>query len=258
MIDSNIANSSYTDWALITQYVIYAALLSFAVHLVEREKVEKRYLRVALYLQGVFLPVDDQSRVITPFRKKYPYLVAFLPYFDKSFAFVLGVLYLLSLTVYTPARQEWYVFPSSEEQEDFMDKYNEFTNWCDALTAPVFLTYSQPPNGVQFSVLAEVVLFFTGVYALSDSQSTIYDWIDTDNYMNMQRRDSCCYFNVHANRSRIFNELMVIDWLVARVEGPTLKSIINDDAYQKIREDLKEENVEKLKKILISIEEKMP
>jgi hypothetical protein len=246
------------DWALLTQYGIYLALLLFALRLVEREKVEKRYLRVALYLEGVFIPVDDQSRVITPFRKKYPFLVKFLPYFDKFFASVLGVVYLLSLTVYTPARQEWYVFPTSDQQSDFMDKYDEFTNWCGALTSPVFLTYSQPPNGVELSVLAEVVLLFTGVYALSGSQSTIYDWLDPDNYMNLQHRDSCCYFNVHANRSRIFNELMVIDWLVAHVSGPTLKYVINDDACQKIRENLTEANVEKLKKILESIEGKMP
>lgn len=252
-IASNISNSSYLDYRLMAQYMIYAALLLFAMVLVKREQKEKRYLRVALHLDGVFLPIEDQSKVKTPFRARYPYLVEFLPYFDRFFALLLGVGYLLTLTVFIPAQQEWYVFPTKAEQEAFMNDYDEHANWCNVLSFPVFLTYSQPSSGFDLTVLAEVVLFFMAIYALSDSQASVYDWIDPDSYMNHKKRSMCSYYDIHLNRNRIFNELMLDDWIVAYVEGPLIKNILTNDQHKPLRNMLSSDELEKLQIVSDSV-----
>lgn len=257
-IANNISNSSYEDYRLITQLLIYVAFLLFSFELVWREKIEKQYLRVALHLNGVFLPMEDQSKVLTPWRLKNPKLVQFLPYFDRCFAFVLGIGYLLTITIYAPAQQEWYVFPTKADQEVFMDQYDDFTNWCNTLSAPVFVTYSQPPSDFDLTALAEVVLFFAAIYEISLSQSSIYDWIDPDSYMNHKKQAMCSYYSIHINRSRVFNELMVNDWRVIHIEGPLIKRILTEDDKTdcgSLRKMLGKDELDLLQKVSNAIEE---
>ena len=163
---------------------------------------------------------------------------------------------MLTLTVFIPAQQEWYVFPTKEEQEDFMNDYDEFTNWCDALSFPVFLTYSLPSSDFDLTVLAEVVLFFMAVYALSDSQASIYDWMDPDSYMNHKNRAMCSHYDIHLNRNRVFNELMLDDWIVIHVEGPLIKSILTADQHKALRNMLSSDELEKLQILSDSIDRK--
>ena len=258
-IASNIANTAYDDWALLTQYGIYASLIFFGNYLFSREKKEKEFVCVALHLEGVFQPVEDRSKY--KFQTCLPQAVLpFIPLFDKFFAITLGILYFLTLTVYTPARQEWYVFPTKDEESDFVKSGgNKFTDSCGALPLPVFLTYSQPPKGLDFASLAEIVIFAQLVYTMGAVQRQIYDWIDRDEYMNWQKRASCSYFDLHVNRSRVFNELMIVDWLVANVHKPLLSAVLTDqsDRYCGIRKNLKTSDLEELRKILESIESKM-
>jgi hypothetical protein len=181
-------------------------------------------------------------------------------FFDRFFANILAIGYLLALTIPSPAQQEWYVFRTKAEEKDFQNDYDYSTNWCDALEFPVFLTYSQPLSAsgwIQFAnVIPEVALFCMSVYALRARQAGFYSWMDPDSYMNHKNRTQCSYYGIHENRNRVFNELMIEDWIVANVEGPLIKSILTDDQYKFKRDMMSKAELEKLQGLSDSIDEK--
>lgn len=156
-----------------------------------------------------------------------------------------------------PAKQLWYVFPTLSNQTTFMEEHDVFTNWCSALEYPVKLEYSQSSSGLDIFSFLQILLFFLTVKELKDSQTVMYDWIDTDEMMDVDNKDNCCYYDIHAFRNRTFNELMLRDWYIKYVQYPVLRDIMTQDKHKQMRERLEEETCNKFKKIIADIEEKL-
>jgi hypothetical protein len=123
-IASGISNTSYLDWALVQQYVIYAALGLFTVYLSKKEVSEKFYVRIALFLNGVFHPCEDRRKLHSPtsYVSKYPFLQRFEPFFDAWAVMFLVVWYFWTISYVPSSTQTYYIFPSSEEQIIFMNE----------------------------------------------------------------------------------------------------------------------------------------
>jgi hypothetical protein len=261
-IATDISNDKNFPWQPTAQYVIYGALLVFAAYLGNQEATEIRYVRIASKLDGVFLPIEDRSRVQTPFSaryRSYPYFIKYLSYFDNVLAFLFSVAFLGTLTVPSPIQQEWYVFPTKAEQLAYYAAHPAaLSNWCAAIKLPIFLTYSQTSRKFDLYTLFQVYLFFMLVHALITYQTKIYNWMDPERYMNHKKRAQCSYYDIHENRNRVFNELMLNDWMVVHAKGPLIKRILTDDhdKYKTMRNMLSTDELKKLQDVSDDIDKK--
>jgi hypothetical protein len=257
-IATGIANSSYVDYKLLLQYGIYACLVCLGVYLFKQERKQKRYIRIALSLNGVFIPVREKERVKTIFTQDHPFLNNIISFIEPWFAIGLCVVYAISVWAINPSHEQWYVFPTRDETIAFNDVNDELSsNWCSVLTFPVKLRYSQSGNDFNIFSLIEVFLFLITIRHLSDTQAKIYDWVDSDEVLDTDQKELCPYYNIHQKRNRTFNELMLNDWIVKYIYLPVITDIMTSEKHEKLRELITKETVDKMKAITESIRAKL-
>lgn len=247
------------------QYIIYVFLCFYAIILFMREVHQKRYLRISLSLNGVFIPLSDRTKIEA--YNKHPGLISvFFRKIDncfgrleKWFPHLLAIIYAISLYVVQPSQQVWYIMPNISNQTAFQETYLELrnVNWCDSLLSPVKILYSEKPLSFDIFSMVQIYLFSLSVKALSESQELLYDWIDPDEFMNEENKESCSYYGIYKNRDRIFNELMLDDWIVRYVVYSVLEEICDWDKHPELSSKLTKYQMEKFTTLLSDIKAKI-
>ncbi len=204
----------FDNIALSLQIFVYFILLFYSAFLVNAEARESSYCLVAYYLGGVYVPTRDN---VQNFKWEIPFFLS------------LSAVYLYTLFGTPLTSLNWYVFPTQADESAFLNANGDSTNlnWCSSLSYPVYVTYKQSDSrAIEPSDILEFVVFFSNLFALSRAQKVVYDWVDTDAYMNSANKDSLVYYDIHKNRDRIFNETMLEDWRVLNVYLPVLEGLL--------------------------------
>lgn len=255
-IPNAIVTDKYVDALLLQQCVIYVLLIIFSIFLSREELVEKRHTRISLYLDGVFHPRglngDNWIRVLKS-------IVA------ECIVFVLPIWYFVTNIILTDSTIYWYIFPTRSQEIVAYDREADIfhAGWCNLLQYPVKIAYIKSNSKLWSSALLQTFIFFQTCAGIHKAQKKIYDWIDTEIYMDedvasvdQDGRMRCCYYNLHTHRSRNFNEDMLNDWKFANLYLHVFKEILeNPEVRKKIKS---EGEIADIKKYLGSIEQKLP
>ena len=78
-------------------------------------------------------------------------------------------------------------------------------------------------------------MFVQTCYSMITEQKKVFTWIDSDELMDQNNKDTCLYYDIHSKRSRVFLTPMVADWLAINLYYPMCRTIMTDEAYIKER-----------------------
>jgi len=281
-ISSGINSSTYFDYVFAQQYFIYALLWLLSLYLSNLESYEKVFVRVSTGLGGAFLPCSDTQFAHSTFyakmrcsgechisirsHSKVPWYITSCccrVQWSARLVEILALWYMITLFMFPEQLQEWYVFPTIEAEVTFMERIESIGDtettkfgWCNSLDRPMKLTYVKYSSSTLSTSILMALLFLKMCYEMIESQRALYDWIDTDEYMDETNKDTCSYFDIHKKRKRVFSEPMLYDWLAVNFYYPIWHKILNDSDHVKVREKLNAKNLEIVQDALCSVHDK--
>ena len=237
-------DNSVMDRSYILKYFIFGAVLAIAFCLAKMEFDEVRLVRVSLSQGGIYLPSAGKSN-FTIMRYKVYFIVD---------AIIIVYLCTVFGETISSAQQDWYVYPTKTESfEAWMDAKsdgtfydghrdgNTFTyktnyGFCSALTRPLKLKYVWESDSNWIMVALETFLFIEMCYSMISTQSQLYNWIDQDQLMDEDCKDTCPYYNIVEKRTRVFVEPMLHDWMTINLYYPICRTILTDEKYISTKE----------------------
>ena len=233
----NVPNSAL--FPLVSVSLVPVLWLLFAYYLGVLEIRTKKFIRVSIGLNGVYIPCTDKSKTLSSknYFKKWPLIVK---WHLIVITIVLTALQTLTIFSLKDTEEDWYVFPSFSAQVNFTRDAtysNYMTAWCGGLPRPVHLTYSKysPPIATQ---ILQSVLNVYHCYQILSHLSKAFKWMDPEVYMVEEKKELCSYYDIHQNRIRVFNEPILYDWFVINIQYPIVYSILFDSKYTELRESI--------------------
>ena len=257
-IASGITNTPATDlFTAITIFLVPVLWIFFALHLADLEIQTKKFIRASVGSKGVFIPCADKCKTLSSksilkdpscIINWYIYLVPIL----------LSLLQFLSIFLLSKTTKDWFIFPSFASQVNFTrdSTYSTYlTAWCGLLPRPIHLTYRKysSPTATQF---LQAILVFLNCYIIISHSRNVFKWMDSEIYMMEDKKRLCCYYDIHQNRSRVFNEPILYDWFVINIQYPIVYSLLHDSKYEELRKKISPQMTLKLTTIMLSIASK--